>query len=51
MRPSRMLLLAPYPSCFNHGKRIDPGVHRNHIHIGLTKPGAARRTSFWSAAR
>jgi hypothetical protein len=25
-------------------------AHRNHIHIGLTKAGAARRTSFWSAA-
>jgi hypothetical protein len=45
-----------YPACFNkHGtrrKRVDPTVaHRNHIHIGLTKAGAARRTSFWSAAR
>jgi hypothetical protein len=46
----------PYPACFNkHGtrrKHVDPSVaHRNHIHIGLTKAGAARRTSFWSAAR
>ena len=45
-----------YPPCFNkHGtrrKRVDPSVgHRNHIHIGLTKAAAARRTSFWSVAR
>jgi hypothetical protein len=45
-----------YPPCFNkHGtrrKHVDPTVaHRNHIHIGLTKAGAARRTSFWSVAR
>src|SRR3954447_5383940 len=45
-----------YAPCF--GKRgarrrhVDPTVgHINHIHIGLTKAGAARRTSFWSAAR
>ena len=45
-----------YQPCFNkHGvrrKHVDPTVgHRNHIHIGLTKAGAARRTSFWSAGR
>jgi hypothetical protein len=45
-----------YPPCFNkHGtrrKHVDPTVgHIDHIHIGLTKAGAARRTSFWSAAR
>jgi hypothetical protein len=45
-----------YTPCFNqHGtrrKHVDPTVaHRNHIHIGLTRAGAARRTSFWSAAR
>ena len=30
-----------------------PIAHRNHLHIGLTKAGAAKRTSFWtrSAAR
>ena len=44
-----------YPPCFNkHGtrrKRVDPSVaHRNHSHIGLTKAGAARSTSFWSVA-
>ena len=45
-----------YAPCFNkHGarrKHVDPTVgHINHLHIGLTKAGAARRTSFWSAAR
>ena len=45
-----------YGPCLNkHGtrrKHVDPTVaHINHIHIGLTKAGAARRTSFWSAAR
>ena len=51
-----MTQFEPYPACFDkHGKRrkrVDPSVaHRNHIHIGLTRAGAARRTSFWSAAR
>ena len=51
-----MTRFEPYPACFSkHGKRrkrVDPSVaHRNHIHIGLTRAGAARRTSFWSAAR
>jgi hypothetical protein len=50
-----MTQFEPYPACFKHGKRrkrVDPSVaHRNHIHIGLTKAGAARRTSFWSVAR
>ena len=51
-----MTQFEPYPACFNKDgkrrKRVDPSVsHRNHIHIGLTKAGAARRTSFWSAAR
>jgi hypothetical protein len=45
-----------YDPCFNkrgtRRKHVDPTVaHRNHIHIGLTRAGAARRTSFWSAAR
>jgi hypothetical protein len=45
-----------YGPCFDeHGTRrspVDPSVaHINHIQIGLTKAGAARRTSFWSAAR
>ena len=45
-----------YPPCFTRRgprrRRADRTVaHRNHIHIGLTKAGAARRTSFWSAGR
>jgi hypothetical protein len=45
-----------YDPCFNthgtRGKHVDPTVgHINHLHIGLTKAAAARRTSFWSAAR
>jgi hypothetical protein len=33
-------------------KHVDPTVgHINHLHIGLTRAAAARRTSFWSAAR
>jgi hypothetical protein len=63
VRPSRILLLtllatllvAAPAHAIRHGTRrthVDPTVaHRNHIHIGLTKAGAARRTSFWSAAR
>ena len=41
--------------CYKHGKRrkrVDPTVgHINHLHVGLTKVAAARRTSFWSVAR
>ena len=48
----------PYSPCLSkRGKlrrKVDKTVaHRNHLHIGLTKAGAAKRTSFWtrSAAR
>ena len=42
----------PYRPCFNkHGeprRRVDPTTaHRNHIHFGLSKAGAMRRTSYW----
>ena len=44
-----------YEPCYKHGKRrkrVDPTVgHIDHLHIGLTKAAAARRTSFWSVAR
>jgi hypothetical protein len=45
-----------YRPCFNRkGRRIehvDPTqAHRNHIHFGLTKAGAAARTSFWAEHR
>ena len=33
-------------------KHVDPTVgHRNHVHIGMTKAGAAARTSFWRGRR
>ena len=32
-------------------KHVDPTAgHRDHLHIGMSKAGAARRTSFWLAA-
>ena len=44
-----------YSPCLNkHGERrkhVDPTVgHLDHLHIGMSKAGAARRTSFWTAA-
>ena len=43
----------PYSPCLSkRGKlrrKVDKTVaHRNHLHIGLTKAGAAKRTSFWT---
>jgi len=45
----------PYRACENkHGeirKHVDPTTaHRNHIHFGLSKAGAMRRTSYWQHA-
>ena len=45
----------PYSVCFNkHGERrrhVDPTVgHLNHLHIGMSKAGAAKKTSFWTGA-
>jgi hypothetical protein len=42
----------PYSVCFNkHGKarkHVDVTLaHRDHIHFGLSKAGAAAQTSFW----
>ena len=42
----------PYRACLSkHGqvrKHVDPTTaHRNHIHFGLSKRGAMRRTSYW----
>jgi hypothetical protein len=42
----------PYAPCYSkHGKlkkRVDPTIgHRNHIHFGFNRRGAAARTSFW----
>jgi hypothetical protein len=44
----------PYSPCFNKNgerrKRVDPTVgHLDHLHIGMSKAGAAKRTSFWTA--
>ena len=43
----------PYSPCFNaHGERrkhVDPTIgHLDHLHIGMSKAGAAKRTSFWT---
>jgi hypothetical protein len=44
----------PYSPCFSKNgerrKHVDPTVgHLNHLHIGVSKAGAAKRTSFWTA--
>lgn len=46
----------PYSPCLTRGgtisRKVDKTVaHRDHLHIGLTRAGAAMRTSFWKAAR
>jgi hypothetical protein len=45
-----------YSPCFNsvgeRRKHVDPTVgHLDHLHIGMSKAGAAKRTSFWTNAR
>jgi hypothetical protein len=44
--------LVPYSVCFDErGRRKkvdDTNAHRNHVHFGLTRPGARKSTSFWS---
>jgi hypothetical protein len=42
----------PYPPCYGKRGKLRKHVnttvaHRDHIHIGMTKAGAAGRTSFW----
>jgi hypothetical protein len=41
-----------YSACFDEdGKRVDvddTNAHRDHIHFGLTRPGARKATSFWA---
>jgi hypothetical protein len=49
-----MIEFRPYSPCLNrHGdvrRRVDRTIaHRDHLHIGLSKAGAAKRTSFWAA--
>ena len=48
-----MTLFSRYSPCFDkrgkRRKRVDPTAgHIDHLHIGLTKAGAAARTSFWA---
>ena len=50
---SQMAAFSPYAACFDKRGKRTKGVsatvaHRDHIHFGFTKPGAARTTSFWS---
>lgn len=40
--------LERYSACAGGKKVDDTTAHRNHVHLGLTKRGAARRTSFWT---
>jgi hypothetical protein len=46
--------IAYRPCLSKHGevrRRVDPTIaHRNHIHLGLSKRGAMRRTSYWTHA-
>jgi hypothetical protein len=48
-----MATYRPYSPCLSkRGKlrrKVDKTIaHRNHLHIGMTKAGAAKRTSFWT---
>ena len=43
----------PYSPCLSKRgtlkRKVDKTIaHRNHLHIGMTKAGAAKRTSFWT---
>src|SRR3954447_4565065 len=45
-----------YPDCYSKRgtlkKHVDPTAgHRNHIHFGFSKRGAAAKTSFWTTKR
>jgi hypothetical protein len=47
-----MTQFRPYSPCLSKRGKLRRGVdktiaHRDHLHIGLTKAGAAKRTSFW----
>ena len=51
-----MTQFSKYSACFNkHGqerRRVSPTIaHRDHIHFGLSKAGAAGRTTFWRQRR
>jgi hypothetical protein len=50
---SGMTQFKPYSICYDaKGRRrakVDPTqAHRDHLHLGLTKAGAAAKTSFWT---
>lgn len=40
--------LTRYSACKGTKKVDDTTAHRNHVHLGLTRRGAAKRTSFWT---
>ena len=51
--PAGMSQFRPYSPCLSkRGKlrrKVDKTIaHRNHLHIGMTKAGAAKKTSFWT---
>jgi hypothetical protein len=47
--------LVKYSPCYDadgHRQRIDEtNAHRNHVHIGMNRPGARKRTTFWTRGR
>jgi hypothetical protein len=50
---SGMPAFSPYRACFDRRgrrlRRVDPTqAHRDHVHFGMTRAGAAARTSFWT---
>ena len=51
-----MTQFSPYPPCYSKSGKLRKHVdkttaHRDHVHIGMGKAGAAGRTSFWSRGR
>ena len=49
---SGMSAMGKYSACYDRkGRRVridDTSAHRDHIHLGLSWPGARMRTTFWS---
>ena len=48
-----MAQFRPYSPCLSKNGKVQRNVnktiaHRDHLHIGMTKAGAAKRTSFWT---
>ncbi len=51
-----MTQFSEYGACYGKRGKLKRNVnktvaHRDHVHIGMTKRGAAARTSFWSRGR